>query len=281
VSNDLNLRTFATFEIMSRIRFLRLLLLGSFLVAALSSCVTNRKYQMLQNGDANKSNLPADSVMRKYLINEFEYTIQPNDILSIRFESLTAKEYDFLARPVDPNAANAFVGGALLLGDLVDENGEVPYPVVGKVKVTGLTVFQAQEKLQELANQYFESAVVKVRLLNYRITMLGEFNREGSITLNNNRVTMLEAIGLAGGLRDLADKSNVKLVRQIDNNVEVVYLNLLDENFVHSPYYYVYQNDILIAPPLRQRPYRTYFGQNLSLILSSVSLLLLVLNFNR
>ncbi len=281
MSNDLNLRTFATFEIMSRIRFLRLLLLGSFLVAALSSCVTNRKYQMLQNGDANKSNLPADSVMRKYLINEFEYTIQPNDILSIRFESLTAKEYDFLARPVDPNAANAFVGGALLLGDLVDENGEVPYPVVGKVKVTGLTVFQAQEKLQELANQYFESAVVKVRLLNYRITMLGEFNREGSITLNNNRVTMLEAIGLAGGLRDLADKSNVKLVRQIDNNVEVVYLNLLDENFVHSPYYYVYQNDILIAPPLRQRPYRTYFGQNLSLILSSVSLLLLVLNFNR
>lgn len=266
---------------MSRIRFLRLLLLGSFLVAALSSCVTNRKYQMLQNGDANKSNLPADSVMRKYLINEFEYTIQPNDILSIRFESLTAKEYDFLARPVDPNAANAFVGGALLLGDLVDENGEVPYPVVGKVKVTGLTVFQAQEKLQELANQYFESAVVKVRLLNYRITMLGEFNREGSITLNNNRVTMLEAIGLAGGLRDLADKSNVKLVRQIDNNVEVVYLNLLDENFVHSPYYYVYQNDILIAPPLRQRPYRTYFGQNLSLIISSISLLLLVLNFNR
>lgn len=236
---------------------------------------------MLQKKDVNQSFLTPDSVVRAYRIDDFEYRIQPNDIISVRFESLTSKEYDFLTRNIDPAAANAFVGGPLLLGDLVDENGEVPYPVVGKVKVAGLTIFQVQEKLQELANQYLESAVVKVRLLNYRITLLGEFNREGSITLNNNRVTLLEAIGLGGGLKDLADKSNVKLIRQDGSDLHVVYLNLLDEDFIQSPYYYVHQNDIVIAPPLRQRPYRTYFGQNLSLIISSLSLLLLVLNFNR
>ncbi len=260
---------------------MRLLSLLVVSVLVFGSCVTNKKFQLMQKNDVNKQNMPSDSVFRKYSIEPFDYKIQTNDILSVRFESLTPKEYDFLSKGADPNAANPFVGGALLLGDLVDENGEMPFPVVGKVKVIGMTVYEVQEYLQKIANQYLESPIVKVRLLNYRITFLGEVNREGSITLNNNRVTMLEAIGLAGGLTDLADKTSVKLIRQKGNNTEVVYLNVLDENFIQSPYYYVYQNDILIVPALRQRPFRKYFGQNISLIISSLSLLLIVLNYTK
>ncbi|MCA6379539.1 MAG: polysaccharide biosynthesis/export family protein [Cytophagales bacterium] len=260
---------------------MRLLSLLVVSVLVFGSCVTNKKYQMMQKNDVNKQNMPSDSVFRKYSIEPFDYKIQTNDILSVRFESLTPKEYDFLSKGADPNAANPFVGGALLLGDLVDENGEMPFPVVGKVKVIGMTVYEIQDYLQKIANQYLESPIVKVRLLNYRITFLGEVNREGSITLNNNRVTMLEAIGLAGGLTDLADKTSIKLIRQKGNDTEVVYLNVLDENFIQSPYYYVYQNDILIVPALRQRPFRKYFGQNISLIISSISLLLIVLNYTR
>lgn len=260
---------------------MRLLPLLVVSVLVFGSCVTNKKYQMMQKNDVNKQNMPSDSVFRKYSIEPFDYKIQTNDILSVRFESLTPKEYDFLSKGADPNAANPFVGGALLLGDLVDENGEMPFPVVGKVKVIGMTVYEIQDYLQKIANQYLESPIVKVRLLNYRITFLGEVNREGVVTLNNNRVTMLEAIGLAGGLTDLADKTSIKLIRQKGNDTEVVYLNVLDENFIQSPYYYVYQNDILIVPALRQRPFRKYFGQNISLIISSISLLLIVLNYTR
>ena len=260
---------------------MRLLLLLVVSVLVFGSCVTNKKFQLMQKNDVNKQNMPSDSVFRKYSIEPFDYKIQTNDILSVRFESLTPKEYDFLSKGADPNAANPFVGGALLLGDLVDENGEMPFPVVGKVKVIGMTVYEIQDYLQKIANQYLESPIVKVRLLNYRITFLGEVNREGVVTLNNNRVTMLEAIGLAGGLTDLADKTSIKLIRQKGNDTEVVYLNVLDENFIQSPYYYVYQNDILIVPALRQRPFRKYFGQNISLIISSISLLLIVLNYTR
>jgi polysaccharide export outer membrane protein len=261
---------------------MRLLSLLVVSVLLFGSCVTNKKYQMMQKNDVNKQNMPSDSVFRKYSIEPFDYKIQTNDILSVRFESLTPKEFDFLSKGIDPSTANAgFVGGALLVGDIVDEQGEIPFPVVGKVKVIGMTIFEAQNHLQSIANKYLEAPIVKVRLLNYRITLLGEVNREGVITINNNRVSMLEAIGLAGGLTDLSDKTSVKLIRQNGNKSQVIYLNLLDENFINSPYYYVYQNDILIVPALKQRTYRKYFSQNLSVIISSLSLLLLVINYSK
>jgi polysaccharide export outer membrane protein len=253
-----------------------------FILLAVSACVPNRKYVYLQKGDVNKSGLLKDTTLRKYNFTDFNYRIQPEDILSIRFESLTPKEFDFFANQ------GAITGqglgqqaNPLLIGELVDKEGMVPFPVIGKVRVGGLTVYEAQDTIQKIANQYIESAVVKVRLINFRITILGEVNREGTITLANNRVSMLEAIGLTGGLTDLADKQNVKLIRQKKGKTEVQYINLLSEEFMNSPYYFVNQNDVLIVPALKQRPFRKYFGQNVALIVSTLSLIVLTLNLTK
>lgn len=254
-------------------------LIGILLVFA--SCVPNRKFVYMQNNDLNKIGLPHDSVVRTYTVDTFQYRIQPNDIISVRFESLTPKDFDFLNSTQISQVGGGGVSiqaNALLIGELVDEGGFIFYPVVGKVRVKDLTIFELQDKLQTIATQYLESPVVKVRLLNYRATVLGEVNKEGTILFSNNRVSMLEAIGLSGGFTDLAEKSNVKLIRQKGAKVEIVYINLLDENFINSPYYYVYQNDILIVSALKQRPYRKYFGQNLALVISTLSLLVLTLN---
>lgn len=234
---------------------------------------------MLQKDDVNKKDLPKDTVVREYDLQTYDYKIQPEDNIHVRFESLTPQEYDIFNRGFNGMQnqnmnMNLNQSNAILIGELVDPNGEIAYPVIGKVKVAGLTVYEAQNKLQSLADQYLESPIVKVRLINFRFTMLGEANREGTTVLPNNRVGFIEAIGLAGGLTDLADKRNIKLIRQENGKVEVSYIDLLDEEFVKSPEYFVHQNDILIVPALRQRPYRKYFGQNLALILSSLSLLL-------
>ena len=261
----------------------RIWLLYAGLILALSSCVTNKKYVYLQKDDVNVKGLPKDSVVREHELASFDYKIQPNDLISVQFESLTPDEYNFFtgAAARRQGSFNINQGGALLIGELVDENGEITYPVIGKVKVSGMTVFEAQDALQQLANQYLEAPIVKVRLLNFRFTILGEVNAVGTITLTNNRVNLMEAIGEAGGLTDLADKSNIKLIRQKGDKTEIVYINLLEEEFLSSPYYFINQNDILVVPALRQRPYRRYFGQNLSLIISSLSLLLLVINLSR
>lgn len=245
----------------------------------LSSCVTNKKYVYLQKDDVNVKDLPKDTIIRTYTLPDYQYRIQPEDNISVRFESLTPQEYDIFNRNMMMNQQNMNLsqGNAILIGELVDPNGEIVYPVIGKVKVAGLTIYELQDKMQLLADQYLDAPVVKVRLINFRFTILGEANREGTTVLPNNRVNYIEAIGYAGGLKDMADKKNVKLIRQINGKTEVRYLDLLDENFINTPEYYVHQNDILIVPALRQRPYQTYFGKNLSLVISSLSLLLITL----
>lgn len=250
------------------------------LLLALASCVPNRKYQYLQKEDVNAdfNGLPKDSVVRTYTIEDFDYKVQPNDIISVRFESLTDEEFDFLARFNQQVGGAGFQGNFLLLGELVNPDGTVHFPAIGSVKVAGKTVFEIQEELRVLAARFVKDPVVRVRLLNYRVTLLGEVKAEGTITLSNNRVSVPEAIGLAGGLGELADRSNVKVIRQYGNRSEVYYINLLDENFMNSPNFYVHQNDIIVVPPLRQRPFRRYFNENLALFVSAVSVILLAIN---
>ncbi|MFZ6009146.1 MAG: polysaccharide biosynthesis/export family protein, partial [Bacteroidota bacterium] len=120
---------------------------------------------------------------------------------------------------------------------------------------------------------------VRVKMLNFRFTVLGEVNGEKVVVATNPRLTVMEAIGMAGGFTDLADRSLVKVVRQKGLETEVYYVNLLEEKFIESPFYYVQQNDVIIIPPLKQRAFRRYFPQNLGIATATLSGIATVLSF--
>lgn len=258
---------------------LRSLLLFAVAMAILSSCVPNRKYVYMQKNDVREKNIPTDSVLRTYGMYIDEYRIQPLDLLFIRIESLTEEDYDFIDKlyPIgqqgvmNPNMQ-------MISGFLVDNKGEIEFPVVGKIKFSGLTIFEAQVKLQDQFKTYLKDPVARVRLLNFRFTVLGEVKTESQVVSDNTRVTIMEAIGKAGGLTDLADRSKVKIVRQKGATSEVFYVNLLEEEIVSSKHYYIQQNDIIVVPALRQRPYRNYVAPNISIILSVLSLTFVIIN---
>jgi polysaccharide biosynthesis/export protein len=261
----------------------RIWILFGAVLLIISSCVPNRKIVYLQKDDVNRgSSIPKDSVLRSHPMQIQEYRIQPLDILSIQFESLTSEEFDFFSKsaPAVRTGGSNISSNAALVGILVDVNGEVEYPVVGKISVAGLTIFEAQSKLQQIAAQYLKDVVVRVRMLNFRYTLLGEVNGENTVVTNNPRLTMMEAIGQAGGLTELADRSNVKVIRQVGNESKVFYVDLLKEDYIESPFYYVQQNDVIIVPPLRQRAFKRYFSSNLSLVVSSVSAILFFLTIS-
>lgn len=249
----------------------------------LGSCISNKKVTLLQKDDLHVDNLPKDTLLRTYDIEHVDYRVQPEDLLSIRVESLTPEEFDVFNRPGSSNSNTTMAGQSnmLIIGELVDHEGNIPFLLSGKVKVSGLTVFQIQDTLQSIANQFLKMPVVKVRLVNYRFTMLGEVNNEGTVEVLNNRVSLIEAMGLSGGLTELADRSNIKLIRQVNGKADVYYVDLLQEDFFNSPLYYIQPNDVIIVPPLRQRPFRKYFGQNFTIALSAVSVVLLIINLSR
>lgn len=250
------------------------LILGVLII--FGACVPNKKLVYLQKGDLkNRKRIPKDTVLRTHSLSIQEYRIQPLDVLSVTFETLSdeSNAFDFLDKL---NPQNRMGGGnvgtnAALMGIFVNVQGEIEYPVLGSIKVGGLTIFQAQDIIRAVAARYVPDVVVRVRMLNFRYTVLGEVNGEKTVTSATPRLTMMEAIGQAGGLGELADRANVKVIRQNGVETEVFYVNLLEEDFLESPYYYVQQNDVIIVPPLKQRAFRRYFTNNLGVITSAIS----------
>ena len=263
---------------MNQLRNIGYLLL---VLALLASCVPNKKVLYLQKGDVNKNIVEKDTVVRKREMVINEYKIQPLDMLNIQFETLSEDNnaFDFLDKLAPQAMGGGGQGNVLALnGIFVNPEGYVAYPVLGKIKVAGLTIFEAEREIGKIAAQYVPDVVVRVRMLNFRFTIMGEvIAGERVLIANNPRLTIMEAIGLAGGLSDLADRSNVKIVRQKGEVAEIVYVNLLEEEFIESPYFYVQQNDVIIVPPLKQRPFRRYFVQNLGILSTTISFAALII----
>lgn len=248
-------------------------------VFVFASCVPARKEIYLQGKEDVQDNVPLDKPVRNFKAKEYTYKLRPDDIISITVSSTTPNEFDFFNQQNTNSISGFNPRDPLLSGFKVEEDGTIPLPVVGKVEVEGLSVEEARSKIQEIVEQYLDSPTVDVKLLSFQFTVLGEVRNAGRYTTYNPKINILEAFGEAGGLLEFANRARVKVVRRDKDNIEIAYVDVLDDDLLESPYYYLQPNDIVTVPPLEAKNWRANNLANVGILFSGISSVALLLNF--
>lgn len=250
----------------------------------LSSCVSNKRITYFQQ------TTDADPIEFNALIpyEVTDYRLQYNDILDVTVTTLDQLLEDgFNLNPNVGSNSPGMVGG-MLQGDLnymtgfrVNKEGMVDLPVLGKILVRGRTIEEAKNAIEaELVKFVTTDVFVRVRLGGIRFSTLGEFRRPGKFVMMEERMTIFEAIAAAGDLTNLANRDQLILIRQYPEGSRMHQINLNDRNIIKSPYYFVQPNDLYYAEPMKVREIGAgeNASQSLSLLISSVSAFVLILN---
>lgn len=242
---------------------------AAFLVI-FSSCGSRKNMIYLQN----------DSTQINTLYENYVPKIQVNDILTIVVTAADPK----VTAPFNPvstmstNNMTQSVDMALRPTYTVDNQGEINLPMLGKVHVSGLTRVEAIEKIRNALSQYIKDPGVNMNFNNFRVSVLGEVARPGSFTLPTERVTVLEALSMAGDLTIRGVRENVMLIREIDGQKITHRLDLTKQATLNSPYYYLAQNDVIYVEPNKAQINNSKLGANSNIIISIASLLITVIS---
>lgn len=156
---------------------------------------------------------------------------------------------------------------------LIDIEGYIVFPVIGKVKLAGLTRSQAVKLLEDQIKEYIKNPSVNLRILNYKFSVLGEVNTPGSFKIESERVTLLEALSQAGDLTIYGKRNNILVIREINGKKEYNRVDITKAEFVNSPYYYLVQNDVIVVEPNKTKINSSVVGPNLNVTISALSLL--------
>ncbi len=165
---------------------------------------------------------------------------------------------------------------------LIDEEGMIDFPVLGKLKIAGLTRVETKELIKGKLTVYIKDPIVNVRLQNFKITVMGEVNRPGAFTIPNERITIVEALGLAGDLTIMGQRQNIMVIRENDGVNTYHRIDLTSKEIFNSPVYYLAQNDVLYVEPNKARKRNSEGNKNtlgivLSIVGVSLSALALIL----
>lgn len=210
----------------------------------------------------------------------YDATIMPKDLLSITVNTSdpqAAAPFNLtMQTPINVGMSNAYTTTQPSLQQyLVTNEGEITMPVIGKLKVGGLTKTEAENKIREKLMSYLkEEPIVTVRMANYKISVLGEVARPGTFNIGNEKVNVLEALAMAGDMTIYGVRDNVKLIREdAKGKREIHYLNLNNADIITSPYFYLKQNDILYVTPNETKAKNSDIGNSTTLWFSATSIL--------
>lgn len=211
----------------------------------LASCGTQKKSILyLQDAVADQP---------ETIVNQYELKIKPSDILGVTVNS----RYAELAAPFNlssitfQNATTGKAAGNQAQGQVVDDAGFISMPVLGKIKAAGLTRSELAADIEQrlITGGHIKDPVVNIQFLNFKINVLGEVGHPGEFAINSDRVTLFDALSMAGDITDYGVKERITVIREQNGQRTIAYLDATSTDVFKSPYYYLQQNDIIIVDP--------------------------------
>ncbi len=226
-------------------RLLYLFIISS--VFLICSCGNPRR--LIYFNDAGDSALIVSQIPKKT-----EPTVQPGDILTITVSSLNSESNQLFNKGVLSGGQSGAMGG-LGSGDgyLVNSNGNITFPVLGQIKLAGLTKDEVRKKMVDELSTFVKDPIVSVRFSNFRITVVGEVNKPATFTVPNEKINIIEALGLAGDMTAYGKRNNVLLIREENGERMLVRLDMNKKEILNSPYFYLKQNDVLYVEPVKYK----------------------------
>jgi len=254
-------------------RFLQVVFILS-VICLFTSCANTKKIVYFNN--VNDATFPAAT-------EEKPIVVKPNDILSITISSLSPEasapfnlQNNNVSRATTVTGSNTESGGYL-----VNADGTVELPILGTIQAAGLTKEQLKDNIRNLilSKKLLVDPIVDIRYLNYEVTVLGEVAKPTVITVPNEKISLLKALGLAGDLTIYGKRDNVLLIREENGKKTTRHIDLTSSNFFNSPYYYLQPNDVIYVQPNATKAATAGRSQQfLPIIFSALSVVAIVLD---
>jgi len=211
-------------------------------------------------------------------------TVQTDDILQVSIQTLDPASTALLNQqntaswPVSASNSTNNVNVGNIAGYLVDKDGYVALPLIGKILVKGKSTNEVREAISVKAAEYYKDPIVNVRLANFKITVLGEVARPSAYIMPSEKVSLLDAIGMAGDLTIYGKRENVLLIREKDGKKVFTRFNLNDSQLFSSPYFFLQQGDVIYVEPNKSKAASTDMAQvrRISIVASVLSLLIVI-----
>lgn len=237
-------------------------------ITMLSSCASKKDIVLFQ--DAQSQSIPLQS---------YTATLQANDLLIINVSALDMESAQPFNLPVVTYSAipGAATGQVKQQDYLIGLDGTITFPVLGVIAMAGKTKLEATRILEEKLKVYVKKPMVTIRIVNYKVSVLGEVKKPGVYTIANERVTVLEAIGLAGGLNIHGERKNILLMREKAGENHFTRMDITGTDFMNSNGYYLQQNDVLYVSPNKAKVNASAAGPSTSVWISVSSLIITII----
>jgi len=245
----------------------------AFFILIQCSCISYKKVPYFQD-------LPSKSDTIENIDNYKAIVIQKNDVLNITVTSLNPEASAVFNPPVTNNQTGT-TNNVAAIGYMVDQKGQIQLPYIGDLKVEGLTTSEAKNLIREKLVNYLLEPVVKLYINNFKIGVFGGVNAPGIFQVSSERITIIDALILAGDLKISSKRNNVVLVREIDGKRKFVHFDLNSKSTFSSPYFYLRPNDAIYVQPGTALEQRDNIFSNVGIVTSLISIISVILIFTR